>query len=171
VQITRYLKPEVVRLGMMSGHVDTMDPEKEPARERQRLKEEVIEELTDVFMNTGQIRNRNKFHHDLLSRERKASTAIGGGLALPHVRSMQPRNFCMIFVRSRDGVEYGSPDGEPVHVLFGMAAPSYDDRMSNEYLQVYKWIARAFKEEAWLQSALLAAEDEHEIIGILAGLD
>ncbi len=171
VQITRYLKPEVVRLGMMSGHVDTIDPEKDPAKERQRLKEDVINELTDVFMNTGQVRNRNKFHHDLLSRERKASTAIGNGLALPHVRSMQPRNFCMIFARSRDGVEFDSPDGEPVHLLFGMAAPSYDERMSNEYLQAYKWIARAFKEEEWLPAALLQAEDEHEIIGILSGLD
>ncbi len=171
VQITRYLKPEVVRLGMMSGHVDTIDPEKDPAKERQRLKEDVINELTDVFMNTGQVRNRNKFHYDLLSRERKASTAIGNGLALPHVRSMQPRNFCMIFARSRDGVEFDSPDGEPVHLLFGMAAPSYDERMSNEYLQAYKWIARAFKEEEWLPAALLQAEDEHEIIGILSGLD
>ena len=156
---------------MMNGHTDTIDPEKDPVKERTRLKEAVIEELADLFMNTGQIRNRSKFHHDLLSRERKASTAIGGGLALPHVRSMQPKQFCMVFARSRDGVEFESPDGEPVHIFFGMAAPSYDERMSNEYLQVYKWIARSFKEEEWLSEALLEAEDEHEIIGILSGLD
>lgn len=171
VQITRYLRPEVVRLGMAGGHPDEMDPEKDPGKERVRLKEEVIDELTDLFMNTGQVRNRNKFHHDLLSRERKATTAIGNGLAIPHVRSMQPKQFCMIFARSRDGVEFASPDGEPVHLIFGMAAPSYDERMSNEYLQVYKWIALCFKEEEWLPAALLAAEDEHEIIGILSGLD
>lgn len=171
MQITRYLKPEVVRLGMMGGHLDEIDPEKDPEKERARLKEEVIEELTDLFMKTGQIRNRNKFHHDLQSRERKASTAIGNGLAIPHVRSMQPKQFCMVFARSRDGVEFGSPDGAPVHIIFGVAAPSYDERLSNEYLQVYKWIARCFKEEDWLPAALLEAEDEHEIIGILSGLD
>ncbi len=171
VQITRYLRPEVVRLGMMSGHVDTIDPEKDEAKERNRLKEEVVDELTDIFMATGQVRNRNKFHHDLLSRERKASTAIGKGLALPHVRSMQPKQFCMIFARSRAGVEFSSPDGEPVHVFFGMAAPTYDERMTNEYLQVYKWIARCFKEEDWLMAALLQADDEHDIIAILSGLD
>ena len=171
VQITRYLKPEVVRLGMMNGHVDGIDPDKDPKKERIRLKEEVIEELTDLFMNTGQIRNRSKFHHDLQSRERKATTAIGNGLAVPHVRSMQPRQFCMIFARSRDGVEFDSPDGEPVHLIFGMAAPSYDERMSNEYLAAYKWIARAFKEEEWLPAALLQAQGEHEIIALLSGLD
>lgn len=171
MQITRYLKPEMVQLGMANGHVDGIDPEKDPAKEKTRLKEAAVEELTDLFMKTGQIRNRNKFHHDLLSRERKASTAIGMGLALPHVRSMQPKQFCMIFARSRDGIEYDSPDGGPVRIIFGMAAPSYDERVSNEYLQVYKWIARCFKEEDWLPAALLEAENEHEIIGILSGLD
>lgn len=171
MQITRYLNPDVVRLGMMGGHLDEIDPEKDPEKERTRLKEEVLDELTELFMKTGQIRNRNKFRHDLLSRERKASTAIGGGLAVPHVRSMQPKQFCMVFARSRDGVEFDSPDGEPVHLIFGMAAPSYDERMTNEYLQAYKSIARAFKEEDWLPAALLQAQDEHEIIHILSGLD
>lgn len=171
VQITRYLKPEVVRLGMMNGHRDGINPEKDPAKELVRLKEEVMDELTDLFMVTGQVRNRAKFRHDLVSREHKASTAIGNGLALPHVRSMQPKQFCMIFARSREGVEYEAPDNEPVHIFFGMAAPSYDENASSEYLQVYKWIARCFKEEDWLPGALLAAGDEHEIIAILSGLD
>ncbi len=161
----------MVQLGMASGHLDEIDPEKDEAREKLRLKEEVIEELADLFMKTGQIRNRSKFHHDLLSRERKATTALGGGLAIPHVRSMQPKQFCIIFARSRDGVEFASPDGAPVHLLFGMAAPSYDERMTNEFLRVYQWIARSFKENPWLQESLLEAEDEHEIIGILSGLD
>lgn len=171
MQITRYLKPEVVQLGMVSGHVDTIDPEKDEEKERVRLKEAVIEELADLFVKTGQIRNRSKFHHDLLSRERKATTAIGGGLAIPHVRSMQPRQFCIIFARSRDGVEFLSPDGRPANLIFGMAAPSYDERSTNEFLRVYQWIARNFKESAWLKEALLEAADEHEIIGILSGLD
>lgn len=171
LHITRYLRPEVIRLGMMNGHLDGIDPEKDERKERIRLKEEVVEELTDVFMATGQVRNRKKFHHDLLSREHKASTALGGGLALPHVRSMQPKQFCMIFVRSRDGVEFASPDGEPVHIFFGIAAPSYDEKMTNEYLNFYKWIGRIFKEEEQLSERLLQAENEDEIISILAGLD
>lgn len=171
MQIMRYLKPEVVRLGLMNGHLDEADPEKDPARERMRLKDAVVEELTDLFMNTGQVRNRNKFHNDFVARERKATTAIGAGLAIPHVRSMQPRQFCMIFARSRDGVWFDAPDEEPVHLFFGIAAPSYDERATAEYLQVYKWIARSFKEKDWLPAALLRAENEHEIIAILTGLD
>ena len=171
MQITRYLRPEIVQLGMTNGHVDGLDPEKDEEKEKIRLKEDAIEELADLFLKTGQIRNRSKFHHDLLSRERKASTAIGGGLAIPHVRSMQPKQFCIVFARSRDGIEFLSPDGKPVHLIFGMAAPTYDERSTNEFLRVYQWIARNFKESSWLKEALLEARDEHEIIGILSGLD
>lgn len=171
VRITRYLKPELIRLGMMNGHAEDMNPDKNPQRERQRLKEEALDELADLFMLTGHIRNRSKFLHDLISRERKATTAIGGGLAVPHVRSMQPRRFCMVFARSRDGIEFASLDGEPVHVIFGIAAPSYDENVVNDYLQAYKWIARCFKEAEWLSSSLLRAKDEHEIMAILSGLD
>ena len=171
MQITRYLRPEVVQLGMAGGHVDGIDPEKDVEKEKTRLKEDAIGELADLFMKTGQIRNRSKFHHDLLFRERKASTAIGGGLAIPHVRSMQPKQFCIVFARSRDGIEFMSPDDEPVRLIFGMAAPTYDERSTNEFLRVYQWIARNFKESPWLKESLLEARDEHEVIGILSGLD
>ncbi|MDR3210530.1 MAG: PTS sugar transporter subunit IIA [Planctomycetota bacterium] len=171
MQITRFLKPETVRLGMVSGHREDLNPEKDPDSERIRLKEDVLEELADLFIMTGQIRNRSKFHHDLLARERKATTAIGNGLAIPHVRSMQPRQFCLVFARSQDGVEFLAPDDLPVHIMFGMAAPRYDERSTTNILRTHQWIARNFKESPWLKTALLEAADEHEIIGILAGLD
>lgn len=165
--VSRYLKPEYVQLGLVGGHVDTIDPEKDPERERDRLKNEVINELATLFEKTGQIRNRTKFLNDLINREKRASTAVGEGIAVPHVRSMQPRKLALIFARSRDGVWYDSPDGEPVHIFFGITAPPYDDKV---FLQFYKWIAQSFLQEDWLAPALLEAEDEHEIIGILSSL-
>jgi len=167
VHIARYLKPAHIKLELASGHLATMAPDKDPERERIRLKEEVVAELVDLFMRTGQIRNRNKFHHDLLSRERKATTAIGNAIALPHVRSLQPRGVAAIFARSRVGVEYLALDGAPVKIFFGIAAPSYDDRI---FLQFYKWIAQRLLEEEWLPQALLEAADEHEIIRLLSSL-
>ncbi len=165
--ISRYLKPEYVRLGLVHGHRDEIDPEKDEAKEKLRLKEAVVEELTDLFVETGVVRNRHKFFLDLWNREKKASTAVGDGIAVPHVRSMQPQKMAIVFARSVDGVEYDSPDGEPVHIFFGITAPPYDDKA---FLYFYKWIAQSFLQEDWLHGALLHAEDEHEIIGILSGL-
>lgn len=152
---------------MLNGHADEIDPEKDPEKERTRLKEAVVEELVDLFMLTGQIRNRSKFSADLLNRERKASTAVGDGIAVPHVRSLQPKGLAVVFARSREGVEYAAPDGKPVHIFFGITGPSYDDKV---FLQFYKWVAQSFLQEEWLPAALLGAETEHEIIAILSGL-
>ncbi|MBN2713606.1 MAG: PTS sugar transporter subunit IIA [Planctomycetes bacterium] len=165
--IARYLKPEYVKLGLINGHLDEIDEEKDLEKEQARLKESVIEELTDLFMLTGQIRNRHKFLLDLVNREKQCSTAVGNGIAVPHVRSMQPRKMAVVFARSHDGVWYDAPDGKPVHIFFGITAPSYDDKA---FLQFYKWVAQSFLQEDWLLDALLAAEDEHEIIAILSGL-
>jgi len=167
MQLARYLKAEYVLLEIEHGALSDIDPEKDERRERERLREEVVGELADLFQRTGEIRNRHKFFLDLLNREKKASTAIGRGLAVPHVRSLQPRRLALVFARSIAGVEYASPDGEPVHLFFGIAAPSYDDRV---FLQFYKWIAQSFLEEEWLPEALLGARDEHEIVRILGGL-
>ncbi len=167
MQIARYLKPEHVKLGMVNGHPDEMDADKDPEKERQRLKDEALEELADLFVATGQIRNPKKFLADLRFRENKCSTAVGDGIAVPHVRSLQPRQLAVIFARSRAGVEFLAPDGKLTHVFFGITAPVYDDKL---FLQFYKWIAQSFLQEEWLFEALLEAADEHEIIGILSGL-
>lgn len=165
--IARYLKPEYVQLGFVNGHPDEVDPEKDPEREKERLKMEAVDEIVDLFMKTGQIRNRHKFFLDLWNREKKATTAVGDGIAVPHVRSMQPKALSIVFARSRDGVEYSAPDGKPVHIFFGITAPPYDDKV---FLQFYRWVAQSFLQEEWLLDALLAAEDEHEVVGILSGL-
>ncbi len=165
--IARYLKPEHIRLGLVNGHYDQIDPDKDRSRELQHLKREVVDELVELFVATGQVRNPHKFTIDLWNREKRASTAVGNGIAVPHVRSMQPRGLAMIFARSREGVEYDAPDGNPVHIFFGITAPPYDDKV---FLQFYKWIAQSFLQEDWLADALLEADDEHEIIGILSGL-
>lgn len=167
VYIARYLKPEHIKLGLIGGHPDQVDPEKPIEHERARLKREVIGELCELFEQTGVVRNPTKFEKDLIYREKQASTAVGDGIAVPHVRSMQPRSLAVIFARSPDGVWYDAPDNLPVHIFFGIAAPPYDDKV---FLQFYKWIAQSFLQEEWLAPALLAAEDEHEIIGILGGL-
>lgn len=164
MNVARYLTPELVRLGMVDGHLDEIDPEKNPDAERERLKLAVIAELCDLFEASGEIRNRSKFEKDFIYRERQSSTGLCDGVAIPHVRSMQPRRTVVVFARTADGVWFDSMDGEPTHLFFGITAPEYDDA---EFIAFYKWISTAFVQEEWLPRALMNAEDEHEIIGIL----
>jgi PTS system fructose-specific IIC component len=171
VDVGRYLREELVKLELES-HPEPLPESVEPTaealeRHRWHFKERVCQELAALFAVSGEIRNEHKFYLDLVNREKKATTAIGEGLAVPHVRSMQPRRLVLCFARSTTGVDYFSPDGAPVHLFFGVAAPSYDDAV---YLRMYKWLAHAFSREEWLHGALMAAEQPGEIIRIIKSL-
>lgn len=167
MEITRFLGTECIRLGMLHGHLDQLSPDESEAEGKAKLKLNVIEELTDIFDASGEIRNRTKFHKDFLNRESKGSTAIGPGIAFPHVRSMQPRKTVLIFARSQEGVWFDAIDGKLTHIFFGISGPTYDDK---EFIRFHKWISTAFVQEDWLFNALLWAPDEHEILKILGHL-
>jgi nitrogen PTS system EIIA component len=62
-----------------------------------------------------------------LAREASASTAIGDGIALPHVRNPIVLNvtrpmICLCFLEQP--VAFGALDGKPVHVLFSLISPT-----------------------------------------------
>ena len=165
--ISRYLKPEYIQLGMRSGHLDTIDEEKDRDTELWRLKTEVIDELAGLFAKTGVIRNLSKFKTEMLNYERSSSSAKGNGISVLDVRSMTPRSMGIIFARSHEGVWFDATDEQPVHIFFGIACPNYDTKKAQHF---YKWIAQSFLQEDWLPEALLYAETADEIIRILSSL-
>jgi mannitol/fructose-specific phosphotransferase system IIA component (Ntr-type) len=167
MHLTRYLKPECVQLGLRNGHLDEIDATKDRADELARLKNAVLDELVTLFMETGAVRNRSKFHLDWQNREKLGSTALADGAAVPFIRGLQPRRLGLIFARSRTGVWFDAPDGAPTQVFLGVCSPSYEDQMAQELQTV---MTQNFLNERWLTEALLAAKDAHEIIAILASL-
>ncbi len=166
IRLTRYLKPGQVKL-----ELDTTTPGEAPegwSRERfvWSVKERVLGELLALFDASGKVGNATKLRTDLENRERKATTGIGGGIAIPHVRTMQAKEFTICFARSTPGVEFGAVDGQPVHLFFGVVAPPYDDKL---YLEVYKTIGELLSEES-TRDALMMSKDEHEVIKVVSGL-
>ncbi len=165
MKLARYLKPEQVCLDL-----DRMLDERlevcpgEDSAGPWRIKVAVLEVLTGLLAATGRVGSKKKLLADLVSREKKASTALGRGLAVPHIRSKQAKSFLLCFGRSPGGIDFDAPDGRPVHVFFCLCAPPYDDRF---YLDVYRSIGTAFGFPEVTQ-ALMEARDEHEVVQVLA---
>lgn len=180
MHLLRFLRPNLVLPEMQSaflpadgdvgsdaeGEETGLSPPPE-AESGWKRKEAAVREIAGLFDRSGQVRNLSKFTRDLLDRERKSTTALGGGLAIPHVRSMQPRRLVVAVARSREGVEYLAEDGSLTHVFFALAAPPYDD---SDYWKLYRWVARAFAEEEWLVEAILEAASADEMVKIMRGL-
>ena len=159
MNISRYFKEESVILDFR--------PEQEPPPEesnsnrwQERNKEQVLAELVDLLEKSGPIGNKCKLLTDFVNRERKATTAIGHGIAVPHVRTMQAKEFIIGFAGSKEGILFDTPDGEPVHLFFIMAAPPYDD---NLYLKVFKALAESLQYETFRQE-LMDAQAPYDII-------
>ncbi|MBI2930793.1 MAG: PTS sugar transporter subunit IIA [Planctomycetes bacterium] len=163
IQLTRYLRPPQIKV-----ELETETPQEIPegwSHERfvWSVKERVILELVALLDASGRIANPTKLLTDLINRERKASTAIGHGIAIPHVRTMQARDFVICLARSTPGVEFDAPDGRPVHIFFGVVAPPYDDKL---YLEVYKEIGTLLSQEEARQ-AIMRAATPHEMIKVI----
>ncbi len=167
MNIGRYLRPEQVKLELTTHPDPDADPELVGTdRYRWGLKEAVLEELCDLLAASGKAGNRNKLLLDLTNRERKATTGIGSGLAIPHVRTMNVKEMVMAFARSTEGVEFLSVDGAPVHLVLAVVAPPYDDA---QYLRIYKEMAGLLKDEDRVE-AIMAAGTEHEIIKVFRSI-
>lgn len=163
----RFLIPDAIRLSLHTHArpdgelVDDFDPAGQ--QNLMRVREGVIGELTDLLAATGRMANRNRLFRDLYNREKKAVTAVGQGVALPHVRTLQVKSFVMAFGRSQEGLPFDAPDEEPVHLFFAMAAPPYDDRT---YLKVYRSLAKLLLDPEHHQQ-FLTAEEPSEILRAL----
>ncbi len=72
----------------------------------------------------------------VMSRESEASTGIGNGLGLPHMKNCPfVDRIRGVFGRSREGVDFGSTDGELVHVFFLFLTP---EGMDSEHVQLMR---------------------------------
>ena len=174
MRLRRFLRTESIRLELETRllpepatrpdgtleelDLDDFDPDS-PVN-RRRIVEGVLGEIAELFDATGEVSNLRKLERELFERERKAVTAVGSGIAIPHVRTLQVKTFLMAFARSTEGLPFNAPDDEPVHIFIGLAAPPYDDRT---YLKVYRELARNLIDSTVVQD-LLSATDPSEVL-------
>lgn len=161
----KILKDSAMRFELRTRTVpddtDPLDEDFDPHAERnqQRIREEVLTELCELLETTGAVANPSRLLRDLHNREKKAVTAIGEGVAIPHVRTLQAREFVMAFARSREGLPFFAIDGEPVQLFFAMVAPPYEDRL---YLKVYRALASSLLDPN-CRRVFIEAETPNEI--------
>lgn len=166
MRLQRYLNESCVllRLTTWPNYPGVTDVEDE---ELERVREGVINEFADVFDSSGSVSNRKKLADDLLARERRTSTAIGGGIAFPHVRTRQARGFALAVARSEPGLPFAAVDDKLVHLFVAMIAPPHDDKL---FLRVESTLARAFTESQDFYNAIMEAQEPGEIVRALASL-
>ena len=132
-------------------------------------KEDVIKELVDLLINSGDIekRSRNKIIDALTARESLGSTAIGQGVAIPHAKSDCVNKLVAAFGVSKKGVDFDSLDGELAYIFFLLIAPQDS---AGPHLKALARISRLLKDK-YFRDSLRACVDDKSIIKIISQED
>ena len=97
----------------------------------------VIKALVQNMVSTELVAKANTSTVSRLLNEREAlgSTAIGGGVAIPHARIGFSDEPLMAFALLKDGAGFNSLDGAPVHFVFMVLTPKEDDEIHRNVLK------------------------------------
>jgi mannitol/fructose-specific phosphotransferase system IIA component (Ntr-type)/predicted DNA-binding transcriptional regulator AlpA len=135
-----------------------------------KTKSSVLRDLVALAYKTGQLNDSKTLIESLEAREELCSTALPGGLAVPHLRSQEPYLFETSFIvigRPVQEIFFGAPDGEPTYVFFLLCCQ--DDRLHLHTLARICMIAQktdalaqllAAPDAGTMRDALIAAEQE-----------
>ena len=128
-------------------------------------KDEAIEKLTDLLIQTNHLNlDRDQLLKSVLDREREASTCIGSGLAIPHAVLEEGNALVGVMGISRQGLDFKTPDGQPVHCMVLLATPA---SMRNRHLEVLAALARSIGSDYDIQRHLFTAHSPAHAYEIL----
>jgi mannitol/fructose-specific phosphotransferase system IIA component (Ntr-type) len=104
----------------------------------------VVKALVQNMVSTDLVAKANTSTVSRLLNEREAlgSTAIGGGVAIPHARIGFSDEPLMAFALLKDGVGFNSLDGGPVHYVFMVLTPKDDDEAHRAVLRAITHFAK-----------------------------
>lgn len=125
-------------------------------------KDEIIQEMTDMFLKAGVVSSRDLFLYDVYQREKEGPTGIGNQVAIPHGKSDAVIRTSMAVGRSDHEVEWETL-GEGTCRVFVMFAVNTADK--SELVSLLSQVAVALCDDKVIET-LLSTDDEGEIFTI-----
>lgn len=131
-----------------------------------KSKDETLKTLVDTSSMAKSIADSDAFLKAIRERENIVSTGIGMGVAIPHAKLAQFRDFFLVVGILKQGVDWKALDNAPVRLVFLIGGP--EDKQT-EYLQILSALTSAIRDEG-LRKELLQTEVPAEVIKFFEGL-
>lgn len=116
-------------------------------------KAEVLEELLDLAMRSGQISDRKLVLKSILEREKKMSTGMHHGLAIPHGKTDGVDRLVAAVGLAPAGIDFDSLDGQPSRIFILSISPA---NRAGPHIQFLAEISRILNREDRRQAFLQA---------------
>ena len=127
-------------------------------------KEDVINELVDLFKNDSRVEDIEKVRSAVLDREKVMSTGVGKGFAIPHGKTNSVKEIIGAFGRIPDGIDYESLDGNPVQLIFLLIGK---DNLISTHIKLLSRISRLMNKDDF-RHRLIEANTAEEIVKLFA---
>jgi fructose-specific phosphotransferase system IIA component len=125
-------------------------------------KEEIIKELLEILVKTGQVSDTNSAFEDLMEREQKMSTGIQHGVAIPHAKTKSVKKLMACIGIKKEGVDFASLDGELSKIFIMTLSPI--DRIG-PHVQFLAEISMVIKTQK-AREEILEAKTAKEVLAV-----
>lgn len=124
-----------------------------------------IDALIALLDKEGRLADRRAFRDAIFYREGLVSTGIGMGIAIPHAKMKNIKQFFIaVGIQQNKGIDWNALDKAPVRIIFMIGGP--DDKQT-EYLQILSMLTSAIK-DIDLRKKLLKATSTQEVFEIFS---
>lgn len=126
--------------------IDLLAPESIRLDGRASDKNDALDKMVELMATSGKINDVSTYRKGVYAREEESTTGIGEGIAIPHCKSDAVNNPGLAAMVVPDGVEFDALDGQPVNLIFLIAAPNTED---NVHLDVLSKLSVLLMDEAF----------------------
>ena len=128
-------------------------------------KEQVIEELLDLLVAAGKVSNRKAALKALWEREKKMSTGMQNGIAIPHGKCDCVDSLAVAMGFHKTGIDFESLDQQPAQFFVMTLSPA---NRTGPHIQFLSEVSRQLNNPA-IRERILNTTSVEAVIEILAG--
>ena len=130
-------------------------------------KNQALDQAVALMAASGKLSDVEAYRKQVYLREEESTTGIGEGIAIPHGKCDAVKTPGLAAMVIKNGVDFDSLDGEPVELLFLIAAPNTED---NVHLDVLSKLSMLLMDENFSKN-LKAARTVEEFLQIVDQAD
>ena len=120
-------------------------------------KEEVINELINLFTSDKRIIDIEKVRNAVLEREKIMSTGVGKGFAIPHGKTDAINEIIAAFGKTDIPIEYQALDNKPVNLIFLLVGK---DNLVSTHIKLLSRISRMMNKDEFREKLAKANSSE-----------
>ena len=128
-------------------------------------KEEILAEMVELLSASGHIRDKEAVLKAVTDREKRMSTGMQNGIAIPHGKTDSVDCLVAALGIKREGIDFGALDGQPSTIFVMTVSP---DSRTGPHIQFLAEVSRPLN-DASVRAKILSAASREEVLKLLLG--